>query len=111
MLICFFKKELAMEFFFSKKMSQKDGKKNDKKMGKKIWREEESAVWKIALSRECECEKWIHSCFWRSSDCGRPRRGRTDGPSDEQMGSQEEKAEVLIQNVDAPLSRSSEREP
>lgn len=94
-----------MEFFFSMKMSHTE---RWKKNGEKIWREEESAVWKIALSRECE--KWIHSCFWRSSDCGRPRRGRTDGPSDEQMGSQEEKAEVLIQNVDAPLSRSSERE-
>lgn len=48
--------------------------------------------------------------FFGDQSADRPRRGRTDGPSDEQMGSQEEKAEVLIQNVDAPLSRSSERE-
>lgn len=103
------KKSLAMEYFFPQKRSHTE-RWREKIMTKKNWREEESAVWKIALSRECECEKWIHSCFWRSSDCGRSRRGRTDGPSDEQMGSQEEKAEVLIQNVDAPLSRSSERE-
>lgn len=84
-----------MEYFLSKKMSSTE-RWREKIMTKqtKKWREEESAVWKIVLSRECE--KWIHGCFWRSSDCGRRRRGRTDGPSDEQMGSQEEKAEVLI---------------
>lgn len=38
------------------------------------------------------------------------QQGRADGPSDEQMGSQEEKAEVLIQNVDTPLSKSGEKE-
>lgn len=39
------------------------------------------------------------------------QQGHTDGPPDEQMGGQEEKAEEeAIQSVDAPQSRGGDKE-